>query len=92
MTDQEKVSEVLTYLTDNHLSYDGGYPKAYTWVGRTLVVGGAGGFEKGNSIDTYRRSDLIKWYDRAVRWSENENDHPTFEDFSNAYPRSRRYR
>jgi hypothetical protein len=58
------MDDLLEYITESHLRYDGGYPFDSIWIGDLLVVAKLN-YDGATRIQTYGRHDLIKWLDEA---------------------------
>jgi len=65
-----KIDAMIEFLTTSHLEADGGYPYDYTRIGDVVVIAGLhdGGQDNETEISQYKEGDLVKWYDRAVRY------------------------
>jgi hypothetical protein len=89
VTDDEKRERMEAFLTAGHCEYSGQEPYASRWVGRTFVVATYDDHE-GTGIDTYRQSDLLRWFDRAAAfmrryghqttvWQSDGREHPAYD-------------
>lgn len=79
-TDEQKLEKVIEFLTESHLDSDGGYPYDYSTHFRGYIVVASLEYDGSTQIDVYKKRDLIRWYDRAIRFQK----HYPEEDFKMA--------
>lgn len=76
MVDEDKLERVIEHLTTSHLETFGGYPYDHSWIGSTLVVAALDDRKERNAtqIETYDYKALLRWYDQAVEFAEQEGE------------------
>jgi hypothetical protein len=66
--ESQALDTIVTWLTERHLEYDGGYPYDYEWIGDTLAIAGLDGGKENNAttLIVLKRSDILRWHKAAL--------------------------
>jgi hypothetical protein len=72
ISNEQRLDELIEFLTEDHLDTVGGYPYDYCWLEDKLIVAGldAGKEYNRTQVEIYDRKQLLAWHKRAERFAK----------------------